>query len=928
MLCLSGFVDMWNNRITCISCLCAVFFGFFAWPAVRAEDAPERDIEFASGLVDMGFPDFAEKLVNRLILAHPDMEDSVKMVRAQVFIKRSDFSGAEAVLKSMPANNPKAQAINLAMARGYYATGDINKARDIYNDFFNHYKDVPQDNDLRRFYQESAYQMAQMLQEANDYKGAADAYERVITTMDDKMVRRGLQAELASLYIRAVEKGQGNREDNLHRAEQICQDIQWGGLDIPFGKSISTMAHVKLLWGDEDGARATLEEYLDMLKEIDAQLEEEGMLAQSPMAGARFLLGELYERKANAAANAGHANEAIGHLARALTEYYNVFVKYGDSQFGPESGMRAQGMKSRLEDEYGKEVKIDLGAHKARAGAQTFKMADGLFRNRDYNGAVREYTKMLAQYPETDMSSGALANVLRSYAEMNDTLMMKATLGYMGERFGNSDQAAIGVLVAGKVYFDRKDTGMYTYVYEQYLNYFPKHEKAGAILYTLAAVAKQNGDEAKSNEYFARLIKDYPEDSFSIKAVSGLAWSDYAAGDYKAAIKGFKQYIKIAQPGPDKAKARFCMADSYMKLNAYLPALKLFDRLVKDLASSKSPYHISADARKANLDIVEKSLFYMGYCCAKVQKPAKKIPAFRKMAIKYFSVYLKRYGQSDLAPKAMAQLGAIQLELNNFDAAVKTFNDLAARYPSSPEGENALFSLVKAAMEVKKYDVASNALNDMMSNKGAYTPQDFQKIGQIMLDAEVYADAVRAFQEVVATSDERTLLERSLFGMGQAEFAQQHYEGAAEYFSELMERYPKSGLFFEAKFSLGTSYRELGRLDEATAVLADLFKYATDAELVNKSNLILAKVQLEQGDKEGALASYQRIVLLADGRDPKIKPLIEEALLGSIPIAMELERYPDVEDNCTMYETMFPKGKAVPKLRELRRDAKRRAAQN
>ena len=84
-----------------------------------------------------------------------------------------------------------------------------------------------------------------------------------------------------------------------------------------------------------------------------------------------------------------------------------------------------------------------------------------------------------------------------------------------------------------------------------------------------------------------------------------------------------------------------------------------------------------------------------------------------------------------------------------------------------------------------------------------------------------------------------------------------------------MEKYPKSGLFYDAKFSLGSAYRQTGSLTNAMLALSDVFKYADKPVIINKASVELGAIQVELGDRQGALASYLRVALLADPEQPR-----------------------------------------------------------
>jgi len=632
----------------------------------------------------------------------------------------------------------------------------------------------------------------------------------VIATDPDSNTKRRLQSKQAELYVQlAAGESLDKQSRDLNEAKKLCEEIQWGGLDIWFGQSIITLAHIELVQGNKQGAEKILMHNMDIFKEIDQFLKDEGLpTSVSPMAGARYLLGELFQEQAEALEKRNRDPETIiKAYGRALTEFYNVFAKYGDSEWGQDAGVRAGEIKSILEDKYDKQVNVDLGSTVTKVVTAYFKLADNLFRQKKFKAAADEYIKTLNQFAETDATPAALANLMKSYAELDDKLMVKMLIDYTGERFRGKKNAAIALLGIGKFYFDKKDESMYMLAYNTYLDDFPEHERAAAVLFTLGGLKKKEGDEETAAQFFQRIVDNYPNDRFYPKALSQMAWGYYLSGNYEQAVEGFKVYVKEAQPGPGRAQAQFALADSYRQVGDLANALAEYEKLIKWLAPKDNPYGTSAADAKKNQTLLEKSVFQRGFCYARLNEPKESIPDYRQKAIRAYDQFVKLFPDSEIAPAAMNAKGTVQLEVGAYDAATKTFDELAAKYPKSEEGKSALFALTRSAMEVKLYDQARLAFDKMLGNSSIYTPDEFARIGQIMLNAGLNEEAIRAFSQVTGSTEERGLLERALYGSGMAYFAQQDYANAIDAMEELMERYPKSGLFYEANFTVGRAYR-------------------------------------------------------------------------------------------------------------------------
>jgi outer membrane protein assembly factor BamD (BamD/ComL family) len=195
-----------------------------------------------------------------------------------------------------------------------------------------------------------------------------------------------------------------------------------------------------------------------------------------------------------------------------------------------------------------------------------------------------------------------------------------------------------------------------------------------------------------------------------------------------------------------------------------------------------------------------------------------------------------------------------------------------------------------------------------------------------MLDNGLYDPAIMAFRQVRGATEDRAHLERALFGLGSAHYEMKNYDESIKPLEELMERYPQSGLFYDAKFILGNNYRATGRPKEATDVMRDIFKYAEKADLVARANYTLGLIQIEGKELDAALASFQRVALLSDAKDPALRPIVEQCILECIKVAQELGRWKDASDSVEQFLEEFPASPDVEKVRALRADLRLKAS--
>ncbi len=901
-------------------------------PTATATMDVDREFQFASGLIELGFSDMANRVVDNILRSYPNERDRAKRIQGEILIAQRRFADAEQLVQEMPAGHPQRHALKLQVARGYFGIGETDKARELYTAFFDLYEDrAPTDPELLRFFQDAAYQYGQMLERMGDRAGAAEAYRRLLQAgLDDPSAERRLQMDLARLYLRLGRESEGEeRERYLNQSFELSEKIQWGGYDLWWGQSISVMAHVELERGDEAAAREMLRGYMSDLREIDRLLREQGFpRALSPVAGARFLLGELYEKQMNELREQrASEREILTAAQRALTEYYNVFGQFGTSEWGGEAAMRGRELIALLENEYGRQVDIDFREHVGEAATAQFTRADDLFRQRNYEQAIEEYLRILNAFPEGDPSMRALANLLLSYAHLEDDLHVLMVSSYLAERFPGNTVAANALLVAGRMYVQRGNEEMFNTLVETFFEGFPEHDRAPALLFDMGRRAERAGDHETATRYFERIVENYPRDRHFLQALFALGHGAYQRQDFEKAEEIFRRYVEALRPGHNRIRGQFLLADSQQKQGNYADAIRSYGQIVRWLSGDNPPDNARPEDAERNARLLERAVFFAGYCYARMSEPEDQIENFRRRAIAAYNHFLSRYPESSLAPPAMRDKGAVQLALGQSAEAAATFEQLARDYPDSAEGRSALFALVSSAFEIGETEIARDAFRRMIETPDAYSPEEFTRIGQLMLDNGLYEDVIPAYRRVVETTEERRMLELALNGLGYAYNHQGNHAEAVEVLNQLLERFPNTAFFYQARFVLADSLRELEQFDRATAALSDILRLSRDNVVNQRAQFKLGQVQKQRGQKREALATFQRIALLQDATERQLRPIIEQSLLESLDLMMELEEYQDVEDVVRQFLDDFPQSDKVEEVRRIRAEAVRRAIQ-
>ena len=803
----------------------------------RAQANVEEEIRFVEGLTAEGFPNLARTVLNRTLQQFPDAEKAAPELRIRILIAEKKFDEAVQQIQGFAASLPDTrhsapdtpERLWLFLADTANRARQFSAAEDAYKKYFSAVTNADENT------MQAAFNYGELLEERDDRSGAQNLYEQALKDLKSGKAARPVKVKLANLLV----------EENPDRAKKLCEDVQLGGLDIWFGQTVVIWADIMIRKGEWSEAQSVLETQMETLKPISDSVPP----SAAPLAGARYLLGTCYE----------HADKK----AEALTQIYNVYAKYGDSEWGPRAQEKAQALKQFFEGQ-GKTVQIDLGANRSKMEESAFRVARRLFFDKQYADAIPAYLETLNKYPEGDEAITALRELTLSYIHLNDPLSAKTVAAYTGERFAARDTAAEALLAAGKCALDKNQEKLAWWMYDRYFEYFPQHARAPAVLYTLSGLRKNEG-------YLFQCLEKYPDSPYAARALNRLAWNAYEKENYALAAERFETILKTETDFQKKTRARFALAESYRYLAqqnsgsvgdvappnnsvrlgraslseraaAWESALENFQTLEKSLNKAAENYGVSDEAQKFNQSFLEKSIFYQGACLAKLGDT--------ESAVQTFDRFIENFQGSEFIPQAQLAKGS-------------------------------------ALMELKRYD-----------------------------------DALAAFATFDATS-ERKYLEPVLYFRGQAYFETGSYDNAIQSLETLFNNWPESAFYFEAKLVQGRAYAAAGKNTDAVRVLSDILSFASDELLLNRASLELGRVQTDPAEK---LASFQRVALLANPDDPEQAPLIAEALFESLPLYLELDRPQDVLTDSDRMTNDFPNIGNVDEIKTLRTQAQAQLA--
>ena len=901
---------------------------------LRAEEARDEfrdEVLFVSGLLRLGFPDYADRILRDVERRFPGREEELRPVQAEKLMAQGNFAQAEALVRQIPRDTTAGQEARLTLGNYYFTAGEVEKARALYDDFFNQFRDrIPEDPGLLRAYREAAFRLGHMLAQAQEYTAAIESIERLLKTRLEADYERRVLLQKARWLIALARQGNKAR---LSEVDSVIDQVQFGGQAwVARGEVIR--AEAAYLAGRKEDALNMLRNVRPIVNTVDEAYRRERRAGDSPKAGEHYvrgliLLDEAIEL-ANAARDEASRNAAKQAMSRALSQFERIRRTYAEGPYGADAILQFnRGMEvvnTVLEGQVtGAAAEAAISPQQA---AQFFRAADNLHRRGEHEAAIREYLDVLNRHPETAMSPRALMNVARSYAALGDELSAKMTIDYLAERFANHEDTPNAVLLLARDFRTEQKEPLFIHAYRSFARHLPDHARAPLVLLTMWEFSENTGDLRAAEEYLEMLQRDHRGSAQYLSVLNRIGRRAFEAADFAAARDAFGELGDIMPESYEKANALLVAGSSSLQLGEYEGAARLFARVVRALDTEDrrtNPYFRNPEQAPQVQLVLEQAQLQLGLAFSRMREPEENIPRFRAMAVRSFRDFQEKFPESPLMPQAMLGEGTVLLQLDQVDEATRVFEALARRYPDSQEGKDSLITLANAAMQAGQVELARDAVQRMADDPRRYGPDQLSVVAESMRENRFFEEAIALYETVRERAEDPGILEFALFGLGEAYLETGDCARAAEAIEALFELNPRTGRFFDAKFIAARAHRDCENFPAANRALRDIIDLTRDRVVKKQADLELAIVQEAAGNLERAFSAYQLIALHPNpAADPPMRDPVRTGILKCIEIGMELAFYEDVLEYTEQFLRQFPNDERTSWVRDMERRARLR----
>jgi len=136
--------------------------------------------------------------------------------------------------------------------------------------------------------------------------------------------------------------------------------------------------------------------------------------------------------------------------------------------------------------------------------------------------------------------------------------------------------------------------------------------------------------------------------------------------------------------------------------------------------------------------------------------------------------------QKEKEAEVLYTQGEARMKVASYDEAIEQFTNVLKRYPDTQMRYKAQFRMADALVALKKEDDAVKLLQTVVNEESPdWSPQALMHIGDIFATLQKYADAFRAYRQIIADYPNNPMVDHAYYAIGVTHFNLGHYEQAA-----------------------------------------------------------------------------------------------------------------------------------------------------
>lgn len=421
------------------------------------------------------------------------------------------------------------------------------------------------------------------------------------------------------------------------------------------------------------------------------------------------------------------------------------------------------------------------------------RIGDAFFAQGKYREALEYYQATIGAEPGGDYAMYQVAN---SYYRMNQnfeavTQFRRLLRIYPFSRLREQAQYNVAYIYL--------NTGNYDQAIEEFqavIQRYPGTEWAARSQYNIGDSYYNAGDYEKSIEAYARVLEEYPRSQYIIEAIDGIQFAQLSIGDDDTSTDILEDFLEDNPTSSTADRLRYRQAENVYQTGDYEAAVREFRQYLRITN---------------NRNLMPDAYFNMANAYLRTGKPNEAAEAFKTL--------VNDFPETERAATSLAELGRLHYEQGNYQESFRRFSELAEK--DSRFEQEAYLGMGNANLALNNINEARQNFERVLSvNSENHEAQ--VGLGKVLL-RDGRTEEARRFFSLVAENNTANTGAEAQFLIGETYLSEGNRQQALEAYSRvpvLFEAY--SDWVAESQYKTAEIYIREGRRGEAISLLRSI----------------------------------------------------------------------------------------------------------
>jgi tetratricopeptide (TPR) repeat protein len=502
-----------------------------------------------------------------------------------------------------------------------------------------------------------------------------------------------------------------------------------------------------------------------------------------------------------------------------------------------------------------------------------FWSADANFQIDEFGRAAQQFEEFIRSYPEDEMIGAAKYSLGWAYFKMGD---FENATGPLIDFQNNYEPPSIALfpydidtkLRIGDAFFAQ---GKYEEAMEYYQNTIGAEPGGDYAMYQVANSYYRMNRNFEAVTQFRRLLRIYPFSRLREQAQYNIAYIYLNTGNYDQAIEEFTSVIEKYPATEWAARAQYNIGDSYYNAGLYEESIEAYRKVLEEYPRSEYIIEavdgiqfaqLSAGGEDTSTDVLEDFLADNPTSSTADRlryRQAENVyqTGDYEAAVREFRQYLRITNNRELMPEAYFNLANAHMMVDEPDEAIEALETLINDFPATDRASSALAELGRLQFERENYSASLERFTQLLEKDERFRQEAYLGIANAHLAMGNISEARLNYEQVLSTNPSN---DAARVGLGKVLLEDGRREEARRFFNLVAEN-NSTNIGAEAQYLVGETYLEDGENQQALEAFANVkVLFAAYDIWVAEAQFKTAEIYIREGRRGDAISLLQTIV--------------------------------------------------------------------